>query len=586
MRQKFSLFHTDGREEAIKRWISPYADIFKGCSNVLDVGCGPGIFLETLTERGISCQGFDYDPDMVDACRQKGLRATVADARSLGGYREAFGGIHLGHVIEHMEGEAALKLLKQCTNALRPAGILLIRTPNWQNETVRRGGFWLDLTHVRPYPLELLERIFIDLGLEILTKGYEEHGWNDLYILGRKKGAVQDCSTPAAMAPVEPAGVNRRGSVVWEGSQFVRHSLALINRELCLKLIDAGYDLSIIPYEPDQFGQEADPRFSRLAKCVHKRLSAPTDVHIRHQWPPNFTPPGQGHWVIIQPWEYGRLPEEWIEPMSAMVDEIWVPSRHVLKSYVASGVPADRVQVIPNGVNTELFSPAAPPYPLGTGKGFKFLFVGGTIWRKGIDVLLQAYLNCFNSSDDVVLIVKDMGQESFYKGQGAGGMIRKIQENPRHPEILYLTEMLDDRQMPGLFAACDCLVHPYRGEGFGLPVLEAMACGVPVMVTAGGSTDDFCTVETSFAIPSRRVEINNLGMRLAGGAGWVLEPDANELKRLLRYVYEYREEAREKASCALEQVRAEYSWDRIADRVFGRMQAVTTRPVRRFERCR
>lgn len=93
----------------------------------------------------------------IPVCRQRGLNASVADARSLDGHIEDFDGIHLGHVIEHMDGDAALKLLMRCTNALRPAGLLLIRTPNWENEIVRRGGFWLDLTHVRPYPLELLE---------------------------------------------------------------------------------------------------------------------------------------------------------------------------------------------------------------------------------------------------------------------------------------------------------------------------------------------------------------------------------------------------------------------------------------------
>lgn len=579
IRQRFSLFHTEGRGETIKKWISPYADIFRGCSNVLDVGCGPGIFLEAMTERGIPCSGYDYDTEMVEACRQRGLNASIADARSLENIGD-YDGIHLGHVIEHMDGNAALKLLTQCANALRPAGLLLIRTPNWANATVRRGGFWLDLTHIRPYPLELLERILIDLGFDIVAKGAEKQGWNDIYILGRKK-EIKDIQLVGTSD--KTSGQRGKALVIWEGSQFVHHSLALINRELCLQLIDRGYSLSIIPYEKHEFGAEADPRFPELARRFNNAISfnGLGGVHIRHQWPPNFTPPSSGHWVIIQPWEFGSIPCDWVEPMSTLVDEIWVPSRHVLKSYVSSGVPADRVRVIPNGVNTRLFHPGALPCSLPTRKKFKFIFVGGTLWRKGVDLLLEAYCATFRREDDVTLIIKDMGADSFYQGQGARQTIHRIQKDPLAPEIIYSSEKLEEAEMPRLLTATDCLVHPYRGEGFGLPVLEAMACGVPVITTEGGSTDDFCSKHQAFLIPSNRREINHRDFELAGGAGWVLEPDLNALKTLMREAFEKADEAKQRALTVSEHIRRHYDWAVIGEKVMERLEQLVRQPVRR-----
>ena len=56
-------------------------------------------------------------------------------------------------------------------------------------------------------------------------------------------------------------------------------------------------------------------------------------------------------------------------------------------------------------------------------KKLKFLFVGGTIYRKGIDILLQAYVRTFNGLDNVSLIIKDMGGDSFYAGQTAKNQI-------------------------------------------------------------------------------------------------------------------------------------------------------------------
>ncbi|MDR3554920.1 MAG: glycosyltransferase, partial [Syntrophobacteraceae bacterium] len=375
-----------------------------------------------------------------------------------------------------------------------------------------------------------------------------------------------------------------RLSIVWEGSQFVYHSLALINRELCLKLIDAGHDVTLLPYEKDQFGPEVDPRFTKIASRLLAAAGNSVSVHIRHQWPPNFTPPPAGHWVIVQPWEYGRIPEEWVEPMSTLVDEIWVPSRHVQKSYISSGVPSDRIQVIPNGVNPELFHPEAAPYPVRATNKFKFLFVGGSIWRKGVDLLLQAYCETFRHEDEVALVLKDIGQDSFYRGQGVGDSIRRIQNEPTAPELVYLTQKMEERHMPGLYTACDCLVHPYRGEGFGLPVLEAMACGVPVITTEGGSTDDFCPPDGVFLIPSERREFTPRDTRLAGGAGWILEPDLNALKSLMRQAFEKRVEAKQRALRVSERVRRDYSWQVVAGKVVERIRRLSSLPVRRESR--
>jgi glycosyltransferase involved in cell wall biosynthesis len=247
----------------------------------------------------------------------------------------------------------------------------------------------------------------------------------------------------------------------------------------------------------------------------------------------------EGHWVVIQPWEYGALPEEWVRPINRDVDEVWAPSTFVRNLYLESGVDAARVCVVPNGVDADFFKPGGRPYPLKSAKKFKFLFLGGTIHRKGIDVLLDAYCRAFTAADDVSLVIKDMGASGIYRGQGMGDRIRQLQSQTNVPHILYLDRDLTDDQMVQLYNACDCLVHPYRGEGFALPVLEAMSCALPVVVTAGGATDDFVDDKTGYRIPARRQVFGDRaisGLKTVGDL-WLLEPDIEALIQTLTRVF-------------------------------------------------
>ncbi|MGV3524808.1 MAG: methyltransferase domain-containing protein [Candidatus Sericytochromatia bacterium] len=190
-KQKYSLFHSDYKPEemqARRSWHLRYAQQFVGApGDVLDIGCGSAIFLELMRDLGLSAFGVDPDPDMVAVCQELGLQALLGDERSLADYPpESLGGIHASHIIEHIDGDRAIALVENAFRSLRPGGLLLIRTPNWRNAQVRHEGFWLDITHVRPYPLPLLQQVLGDAGFEIASMGFEEFGWNDTYIAGRK----------------------------------------------------------------------------------------------------------------------------------------------------------------------------------------------------------------------------------------------------------------------------------------------------------------------------------------------------------------------------------------------------------------
>jgi SAM-dependent methyltransferase len=191
-KQKYSLFHSDYNSDELKarrNWHATYAREFKDCpGDVLDIGSGSGLFLEIMRDDlQQPAFGIDPDEDMVKVCQKLGLSVLPGDERTLADFQmDALGGIHASHIIEHIDGSRAIALVENAFRVLRPGGLLLIRTPNWRNETVRQEGFWLDITHIRPYPLPLLKQVLQDAGFTITKEGFETFGWNDTYILGQK----------------------------------------------------------------------------------------------------------------------------------------------------------------------------------------------------------------------------------------------------------------------------------------------------------------------------------------------------------------------------------------------------------------
>jgi SAM-dependent methyltransferase len=124
----------------------------------LDLGCGRGEWLELLTENGFTAQGVDLDDDMLAACRQRGLSVETADAiNSLGAYADnSLAVVSAFHLVEHLPFDKVQKLVAEALRVLRPGGILIMETPNPENPMVGACHFYLDPSHIRPVPPDLL----------------------------------------------------------------------------------------------------------------------------------------------------------------------------------------------------------------------------------------------------------------------------------------------------------------------------------------------------------------------------------------------------------------------------------------------
>jgi SAM-dependent methyltransferase len=135
-----------------------------GFAPVLDLGCGSGTLLDTLRFQGVEARGVDASATAVAAVRQRGGSAEHGDLlETLKGTADgAYGSVFAGHVVEHLPPDQARAMFSEVWRVLRPGGRFVILTPNPRNLYIAGEGFWIDPTHVRPYPEPLLRTLAAD----------------------------------------------------------------------------------------------------------------------------------------------------------------------------------------------------------------------------------------------------------------------------------------------------------------------------------------------------------------------------------------------------------------------------------------
>ncbi len=155
-----------GSREAIRARLESYLPLFTGASEVLDVGCGRGEFLELLAAAGIRARGIDLNHEMAEQCRARGLDVTEADAVSyLSGLGDAsLGGLFAAQVVEHLQPDNLLQLLELAYHKLRPGGRLVLETLNPACWVAFFDSYIRDITHVWPLHPDTLKYLVLASG--------------------------------------------------------------------------------------------------------------------------------------------------------------------------------------------------------------------------------------------------------------------------------------------------------------------------------------------------------------------------------------------------------------------------------------
>lgn len=176
-------------------------------------------------------------------------------------------------------------------------------------------------------------------------------------------------------------------------------------------------------------------------------------------------------------------------------DIILTVSNLARESYINAGISPQKVITIPMGVDLKVFKPTQKS--CSSEKIIRFLFCGSLIERKGIDILLEAYQKIRKLGVLCELILIGGTNKSF----------SKLFSKTNYSENIIQLGKLTQIEINPVLQNSDCLVLPSRHDSFGMVVLEALACGLPVIVSSMvGAKEAICESKNGWVIPVNNVE--------------------------------------------------------------------------------
>ena len=245
--------------------------------------------------------------------------------------------------------------------------------------------------------------------------------------------------------------------------------------------------------------------------------------------------------ICIIPWETTVIPHSWIGKINGF-DALFTTCKENIEAFRNSGVKIP-IELIHWGVEPKAF------YPLerNPNRPFTFGTMGVLTERKGTDLLLAAFKEEF-PRENVRLLCKT--SSPIWPFPFNDDRIKLMTGQMTQPEL-----------MTEFFSEVDCFVFPTRGEGFGLTPLEAMATGIPAIVTGWSGPMEYMTPEVGWTIDSTLARAtpftDNVYHEECGN--WA-EPSKEHLKSLMRYAYEHQEEVKKKGEAAAKYVQEQWLW--------------------------
>jgi glycosyltransferase involved in cell wall biosynthesis len=313
----------------------------------------------------------------------------------------------------------------------------------------------------------------------------------------------------------EPLGIGRAAhltasALTAAGYSVVREDVRPLHRHLLTRQPEAFEDAS----PADVWIIQANPPEARFV------LLARDPAHWRDTY-------RIAYWV----WESSLAPRDWIQ-WAAYFHEIWVPSPFAQQAFAAAFTQAgqaeaiDKLRVMPHPVPLPDTQARVRRSDEAEVRVLTLFDPRSDFARKNPEGVIRAWTRAFSEPGAGRLRVKT------YAGAEQHPAFRQVADLAKgRPDIAFICETLNDAETQALIAQADIVISLHRGEGFGLPLAEAMAQGIPVIATGWSGNMAFMTPDTACLVP---FELLPATSRYNGPQAQWAEPDLTAAAEALR----------------------------------------------------
>ena len=374
--------------------------------------------------------------------------------------------------------------------------------------------------------------------------------------------------------------------LIVEGWRFLPHSYAVVNQFQCLEILKRK-EIELFHQDFPYYGRgwvRHDDLFSQSDEVLLKSIKSPSinqfsDATLRMDYPHRLNASNSKRTYVFMTSEFGYLPNEYLQLNCSLGEAhrnsdvvLITPSNWSKEGLIRSGADSKRVALVPCGIDPIIYKPLEEKERLLLRKQFGieedefvFLSIGGMYGNKGIHLLLRSFVRVLEKYPNARLLLKGadtlFDSRSNLKAMAKEFLAAQSLASNVLERVTYIGLPLTFSKVAELYQLADAYVSPYLAEGFNLPVLEAAACGLPVICTKGGSTDDFTNSDFTLHIDSQVVKRDTAEMSI------VLSPNLEHLTELMHFVVEsdsFRKSAKIKGSTFVSQ---QFTWKHVVNKL-------------------